>query len=365
MSKVPNVIYIGEFGHDPDEEGSLLLLTSLHRAGLINFSGVIANRNPAIMRARLAAGTLEVLGMPDVPVALGSECMQARQYDEKLQFAATYLSGRSHFESAEVLFWRLLSEAKDKSVAVVCASGLTDVALLLSRVSGDIFRSDKLELLKQKVSCFSIMGGVLQKDDVVLLDEDGRVVPTKNATNNGHDFFAAEYVYTQIQRMEIPLMVLSKHAAYAASVERSLYDTMAATGHPIGFRLLRIQRTMIQYLWWRANLAGDDPRRDGLPPVLGREWFFKAFFEGEPTTRGPEDSIWDLIKRFNMYDQMACMAAIPSVAEQFFAPVVISGKSPVSVIGVNAANHQVQDVAATRQFLLQHMMEPLKQVPVF
>jgi hypothetical protein len=35
--------------------------------------GVVANMHPALERARLAKGTLKALGLPDVPVAVGTD----------------------------------------------------------------------------------------------------------------------------------------------------------------------------------------------------------------------------------------------------------------------------------------------------
>lgn len=337
------IIYIGEFGHDPDEEGSLLLIAGLMKMGHVDLIGVIANRSPAIMRARLAKGTLEILGYPNIPVIQGTNCAQHRQEDDRVQFAATYLSDAPEFPKLNT-FWDLLSQSEDGSVAVVCASGLTDISLLLARNTQN--SHEHLALFKQKVCRVSIMGGVACAEDQILLDEDRRVMPAWDATNNQHDRIA-EYVYTQLQRMGIELVVVNKHAAYAACVPRDMYDIFQKTGHPVGVRLEKIQRSMIQNLWWRCNLESDSKARDGLPSQLGRDWFSIAFCQGQDLSGVKAlDNIWTYIKVFNLYDQLAVMVAIPSLLKEEFGPVELN-RGKVKIIGISSTFHQVRDPQRT------------------
>ncbi|NQV90722.1 hypothetical protein HQ487_04965 [Candidatus Uhrbacteria bacterium] len=229
---LPKIIYIGEFGHDPDEEGSLLLLISLHLAGKIELIGVIANRAPAIKRARLARGTLDVFDLQSIPVLVGTNANQSIREDDHVQFACEYLSGNVHWSFPHFSeFWGLIEDQPNQSVAVICASGLTDMYQLLRRGSNKAFHD--LNLFQQKVCRVTIMGGVVTDKNEILLDEDGRVMPTWSATNNQHDELA-EYVYTQLQRMGIELHIVSKHAAYTARIPRDTYDQLRLTNHPVG-----------------------------------------------------------------------------------------------------------------------------------
>ncbi|MBI2473698.1 nucleoside hydrolase [Candidatus Uhrbacteria bacterium] len=350
-----NIMYIGEFGNDPDEESSLLFLLGLVRLKLVKLLAVIANRSPAIMRARLAKGTLEMLGFPQIPVIQGTDCGQHRQEDDRIQFAATYLSDAPEFPKLDA-FWDLLSQAQDHSVALVCASGLTDIALLLAR--NTTHSKERLRLFKQKIARVSIMGGVVNDQNQILLDEDGRVMPSWDATNNQHDRIA-EYVYTQLQRMEIELIVVTKQAAYAAPVPREMYRNLARRHHPVGVRLERIQKGMIQHLWWRCNLPPESPARDGLPPELGTQWFSNAFCRGKNLSNiKPTDEIWEYVEVFNLYDPMAVMAAIPEISGQHFDPILING-GKVQVIGMNRQYHQVSKPAKTAGFLEAGMLRGL------
>src|SRR5437868_3735324 len=69
---IPNVVVIGDFFEDLDDEHSLCLAAKLHRDGLINLRCMVANLNPASLRARGAKGTLMQLGLPNVPVGVGT-----------------------------------------------------------------------------------------------------------------------------------------------------------------------------------------------------------------------------------------------------------------------------------------------------
>ncbi len=362
MAQKLQIVYIGEIGNDPDEEGSLAYLAGLERLGLIHLSCVIANRNPALERAQLARGTLDKLGLPGVPVCIGTN-YGSRQSNEDTQFGAPYKSTRTVFPKGGDWFWDFLKEVEDRSVAIVCASGLTDMAEMLKRNTKGF--TNRFELLRAKVGHVSIMGGVEEQDSVPTLDDLDLLQPTWAATNNGHDWAAAEYAYSMLQRLRIPTVVISKWAAYAASVPRDAYDALAATGHPVGMRLQQMQEAMIQPLWFRANLPGDDPRREGLPPVLGKAWFSKTFCGGKDlSAMDGGGRIWNEILVFNLYDQTAVMAAIPNICNEHFSPVQVKvGIAPsgyaLSIIGVNQANHQVRDPANTRAHLVETMLAGL------
>lgn len=360
--KLTDIVYFGEIGNDPDEEGTLLFLNGLVKLKLANLLGVIVNRTPVLERAQVARGTLDVLGLTDVPVGLGF-AYGSRQTNETLQFAAPYRSHRTDFPKGDELFWKLLEAAEDHSVALVCASGLTDLAHILKRdVKG---YDDRMALLRLKINIVSIMGGVVEQGSVVSKDECGFVFPTWASTNNAHDWLAAEFVYSALQRLRVPLVVTSKWAAYAASVPRDTYDLFAETGHPVGIRLQAMQEEMIQHLWFRANLAGDDPRRENLPPVLGKAWFAKTFCGGEDLSAlSGDDRIWKYIKVFNLYDQTAVMAALTDLATVHFDSVYL-GQNPdlafVEIIGINQTSHQVHDLETTRGFLISTMLTGLGQ----
>src|SRR6185369_2616893 len=80
-----NLIIIGDFGKDMDDEDTLVLSDGVNRHQLVCTEGsrkqelfemlaVVANLAPATQRARLAKGTLKELRRPKVPVGIGTDC---------------------------------------------------------------------------------------------------------------------------------------------------------------------------------------------------------------------------------------------------------------------------------------------------
>ena len=52
---------------------TMVLIRSLQESGLVHFKGAVANLAPSRARARLVRGTLNELGLGEVPVAIGTD----------------------------------------------------------------------------------------------------------------------------------------------------------------------------------------------------------------------------------------------------------------------------------------------------
>ena len=350
-----SLIMIGDFGKDMDDEDTLVLSDGINRHQVVSTHGsrrqelfemlaVIANLAPAAQRGRLAKGTLRLLGRPDVPVGVGTDCGLRADGHEKEFEGVTYLAGTDDLEPGADLLVRSLESADDGSVILLLISGLTDAAALLREHD---------ELVQSKVALVAIMGGVEQKDNAVVKDDDGYMIPD-SAANNKFDMDAAKYFYRRVQELCIPTTILTREAAYAAPVPRDLYDRMAATGHPVGVKLQRTQRHAIQDVWVRANMAADDPRRNKLPERCNKEWFCNTFCAGQGLDRNGDDDIWDLIQSFQLYDPMTLIAAVPELAERFFEPTIVTVNGvDHSVIGVSKAKNGVKDPAGLSTFMIE------------
>ena len=188
------------------------------------------------------------------------------------------------------------------------------------------------------------MGGVkpfeTEFDDDTLLEPD-------TAQNNTFDMEAAEFFYRRCQECGVPLIVLSRMAVYRCPMPRSVYDRMARTGNPVGLRLQNSQRQSIEDLWQRSCMAPSDPARLGLPPRCNKEWFTNTFCGGGGMDRSGDESIWDLIQSFNMYDPMALLASIPQIRHRYFEweSKVVNGVEHI-VIGVSKEKHGVKEELA-------------------
>lgn len=72
------------------------------------------------------------------------------------------------------------------------------------------------------------------------------------------DIDSANFVFEHCQKFGVSLVVLTRSAAYAASVPAFIYDELAALGHPVALRLRESQLKAITSLWHRTGLPHDD-----------------------------------------------------------------------------------------------------------
>jgi hypothetical protein len=292
------------------------------------------------------------LGQSTIPVGIGTSCLQPEDDGLEYQFNVGYLAETSDVTDGKELILNTLREAKPKSIVLLLISGLTDAAAVLR---------EHMHLFASAVRRVVIMGAVVTKDDLPVLDASGRMVPDLTAQNNAFDKEATQFLYRQLQELQIPTTTVSRHAAVAARVPRAVYDEMAATGHPVGIRLLAAQKQAIEELFRRACLPAGDQARQGLPDRCDRTWFVNTFCAGNGADRQPEEGIWDLVQTFNLYDPCTLVAAIPNLREHFFSPCVVEVHGVEHlVIGVSAKAHNVRNTAELAQFLNEMLVESLE-----
>ena len=167
-----------------------------------------------------------------------------------------------------------------------------------------------------------------------------------SANNNTFDPAAAEFFYSQCQKMKITFTVVTRFAAYAAKMPRSVYDDLALTGSSIGWRLRNSQRSSIDQLWQRA-CSQDKVIRGGLPPRCDRKWFIDTFCGGDDDeTRCCADTAWDLVTGFMQYDTLALLAAVPVVRDKHFDPVVLPPLEQ-SVVRKNTNRHSTRRMSSS------------------
>ena len=81
-------------------------------------------------------------------------------------------------------------------------------------------------------------GGASDESAGAWASEEGRfLTPDPTAQNVALDAPAAEFVFRMCQRLTVPLVVVSRHAANACWLPRSLYDAIARSGAPVGVQL--------------------------------------------------------------------------------------------------------------------------------
>lgn len=380
------IVLISDPGQDLDDEMMFIMARHLISKDLIDLKGVIANLHPSFARARLTRGTLDLLGLHKVPVGIGTDGGDQNGKYASDQFestASSYIAQEDGeaargLESGHRLLQRLYDEAKPvqyldnhggKDEGTHCAvkngdrgkttnnsnpnsrpkkvarGGLV-LVITSSMKDAAIFVRDNPLLFASKTREVVIMGGCKPIDaeltskmtEAKKTDYEGdlydpntsvwsQLAKTEcvadSAHNNMFDFAASDFLYSQCQRANVTLTVVSRYSAYAAKMPRSVYDDIALTGSSIGWRLRNSQRSSIDQLWKRA--CSDDPNvRMGLPPRCNRKWFIDTFCGGDDDeSRCSEDTAWDLVTGFMQYDTLALLAAIPGVRDQYFDPLVL------------------------------------------
>ena len=246
-----NLLITMDPGQDLDDEMLLVLLAAMTDRSLVSCCGVVTCLAPSGMRAQLARGTLDLLGLPKVPVHAGSDgggsgdasMIQSTEYLTRMQPAV---------DTGAELMRNVLHAAAPRSITLLVVSSFKDAAAWMR---------EEEDLIVDKVARVVVQGGVKAfKPGVASRDQ---YLEPDDAHNNMFDRDAAEFFYRRCQVRGLPMVVLSRFAAYAAPLPRTLYDDLAATGSPIGRHLQHAQRTSIEQLWRRACAPVDSAVRVG------------------------------------------------------------------------------------------------------
>lgn len=338
---------------DPDDLSVLVLASELQGQGFVDLRCVVTtlgDRETRLERARFAKDVLEDLGLGRAKVGVGVDYgIEVKDDDGTLDVEATEGRRKDHQVFIDspfgqprgavaadglVLLEGELAQVPDRSAVLLVDAGMADLAALLRSAPG---------LVGQKSAKVVIMGGVDPQ-----VDERGFLSADERGYNNTTDQPSADYVYERLQELGIPLVVVTKEAAYAAAAPRGFYEGMAATGNPIGVYLRDQQKQSLQTLWTGIH-------EGHLPPALTPEWFFETFTDLDPDSpagrtaleranANPLDfeSVWGQVTRFNLYDPLALFAATPGVGERLFGPDVLpSTQSDVEVIGEDSVKDPV------------------------
>ena len=135
-------VIICDPGNGIDCEVALVQLRAFRDLGHMEPLGVIANTWPSRERARLLRGALDVLGMPDVPVGIGSDGGASDDHTEhSWESAQSYITPSGSEREGSIitgqqLLQTVFERAAPASIALLCTSSLKDAAIFL-RDSGE------------------------------------------------------------------------------------------------------------------------------------------------------------------------------------------------------------------------------------
>jgi inosine-uridine nucleoside N-ribohydrolase len=327
IRKPEQVIIIGDFFKDLDDEHALLGAIGLLKLGLIVIKCIVANLNNSTVRACGVKGMLNQLGYPDIQVGIGSNGgiltdKYMADYERKIPYMANiselYNNGMDPVNNGYQLLVETLESCSDKSVILVLNSSMTD-ALRLIKIYPNF---------KNKIKHVSIMGGLkTDANGLVTINIDGKhFVTPDSAANNAFDNESALQFILELQRLDIPMIVTTRELAYGAQAPMTMYANLKATNTLIADSLDERSKDALTHLFWRTHLDNDDPRREGMP--LKPDWFYKVFCNNiEPTDIyiGPTDEldrnwIWKHVEKFQLYDPLNLYASIPVIKNHFFEP---------------------------------------------
>ena len=309
------VVVFTDIGRDVDDELALVLLSALKKKRILNPIAVIATLSPQRKRAYLARGSLDAMGMPDVPVGIGS-CGGVDGGAELEIYEAAYARSSSCiFESGAELAYYALESVPPKSAVLLCIASLSDVAALIR---------DHECLFTAKVKEVVIMGGVVST-------ESGETLIPDSAYNNNCDISSARFVYKSCQELGVPTATLTRWAAYDCPIPPQLLDEFALTEHMVATNIRAVCKLGIDQLWNKVNLHPSDPRREKLPPRCDVNWFCQTFMNmGEASKDRP---VWLSVQKLNMYDPLAVLLCVSAYRATHFNwhTKVVNGVSHIVV----------------------------------
>ncbi|KAL7469251.1 hypothetical protein ACHAXS_009513 [Conticribra weissflogii] len=296
------VIVFTDIGRDVDDELALVVMASLRRMHLLNPIAVITTLCPEESRAHLARGTLDAIGMADVPVGVGSSGGVDSDVELEVYGADYSRPSPCIHENGMELVYRALESVPPKSAQILCISSLTDVASLIR---------EREELFTLKVKEVVLMGGV------VSLEAGDALIPD-SAYNNNCDVSAARFVYKKCQELGVPTATLSRWAAYGCPIPPQLLDEIAKTEHMVATNVRGVSKLSIDQLWNKVILHPADPRREKLPSRCDINWFCRTFMGTTEVSKDWSSSIWSHVKKLNMYDPLAVLLCVPAYRSTHF-----------------------------------------------
>ncbi len=335
---------------DPDDLSVLVVTKFLQQEGFVELRCVLTtlgDHQTRIRRAEFTRVVLDELELDKVKVGVGvdygyevfdasgtldAKATAGRKLDHQVFIETPLLrSGVPVQADGLELLQSELSKVPDGSAVLLINSGMADPARLFREAP---------ELVKQKTAKVVIMGGVQPE-----VDKRGFVIADSRAYNNTTHQASATDVYARAQELGLPLVVVSKEAAYAAAAPRSFYEGMAATRHPVGVYLRDQQRNSLKHLW-------DGIQQGRLPAALTTEWFFRTFtdvdinsadgkaaMERAKTQAEDFSGVWQQVSKFNLYDPLALLAAAPGAGKLLFKADVPAGVvGNVHVVGKDSIN---------------------------
>ncbi|KAH9211836.1 hypothetical protein DL95DRAFT_464531 [Leptodontidium sp. 2 PMI_412] len=310
IDRKPHIVTITDLAKDYDDLMAMMCLKEFDRMGIIQLEGFVANLMPAERRALFGRGALDSLGLPNMPIGIGTIGDAQRllnnylhEFDNTEGFIAPE---NTKLPDGQDLLTKIFTErpTEKKKLTVLTISSLMDIAL---------FSKDHTELLKNGIANVVLQGGYRMIND--------KLVPDSAAANNRFDLEGAATFHQFMQDYDIPSTAWTKVAANATPIYSSLFEFLDETDHPLGHYLRSVQTS--QELNFYARCCSDHP----FAPHMTQDWAVKTkstwFAAGhEPDEPYPEGE--DMLPYFTKvigYDALAVVGASGEDVLQHFGIV--------------------------------------------
>eukprot|EP00325_Prymnesiales_sp_UTEX-LB-985_P022933 CAMPEP_0174718008 /NCGR_PEP_ID=MMETSP1094-20130205/27795_1 /TAXON_ID=156173 /ORGANISM="Chrysochromulina brevifilum, Strain UTEX LB 985" /LENGTH=479 /DNA_ID=CAMNT_0015918019 /DNA_START=40 /DNA_END=1476 /DNA_ORIENTATION=- len=195
------LILVTNVGKQVTDDLALVLCSALVDASMINLLGVIANEAPVKSRARGARAILDLLGLDDVPVALGCGSEEGVDGPSKL----THELREGDGAEATTLLERAYAMAAPNSITLLLLSSLTEAADFIRQFPN---------LFAEKTARVVVMGGVME--DSLTDPASLSLKPDPTQRNLAQDVESAHIVYSEAQRLRVPLVITTRFVPYMA-----------------------------------------------------------------------------------------------------------------------------------------------------
>jgi hypothetical protein len=134
------LLVLSDPGQDLDDEMCFIMLRYLTERKLVNLVGVVMTLAPAFDRARLARGSLDLLGLPDVPVGVGTDGGDIAGKHTAAAFesaASSYMpssisEAAAKLEPGRRLLHRIYCKAEPRSITCGLSCGCSSMPLDLT-----------------------------------------------------------------------------------------------------------------------------------------------------------------------------------------------------------------------------------------
>jgi inosine-uridine nucleoside N-ribohydrolase len=334
-----NLLVITDIEQDRDDLLAVLILVHMHHLGIVNLVGFIANHRPSEKRAKLLRTILHLQGLPDMPVAAGTDGTSGREKRDLFWHELrnqTFEHQDWNKDKKQLCGYNLIESAfkqvGDQKLAVLCLSSLQDLSEYFNKQDDQFIRKGLATVVSQ--------GGY----EI----QEGLIKPDLTAMNNRFNPEAAESITNRLNELNISSDAWGKEVAVAAAVDRTFLKGLRG---PVGDHLRWVSDHQDFKFWW-------DAFNKPFMPHLNGDWFKKICLGIEVDSeefRGMRNQPLSFQKAmqfgtFPAYDACAAMGALGDHVLQCLGilsmPLDVSnsqthrmfGKSRDDLGGINAAN---------------------------